>query len=236
MAIDPELIYIEILETVLMATLDPDLWKSALQKLAFLTGHQYAAFLFYDKGNAHLLTDSFLLEEKVFTAYRDVFLAIDPAEKILTALPVGQIYRDREYLGDKFIAGSVYYNEFHHPNDLNNLTSVKLCTINGYATYLSLMTANTAAYPQPAQFELFRRLIPALKTACQLHARFEQLRDTIKYQSAVMDNGIYPVWLVDHGGKFSTPARMPNATCAPTPASPGTAGAIRCALIPTAKN
>ncbi len=57
MASDPELIYIEILETVLMATLDPDLWKSALQKLAFLTGHQYAAFLFYDKGNAHLLTD-----------------------------------------------------------------------------------------------------------------------------------------------------------------------------------
>nr|WP_228255550.1 PAS domain-containing protein [Klebsiella variicola] len=120
----------------------------------------------------------------------------------MTALPVGQIYRDREYLGDKFIAGSVYYNEFHHPNDLNHLTSVKLCTINGYATYLSLMTANTAAYPQPVQFELFRRLIPALKTACQLHARFEQLRDTIKYQSAVMDNGIYPVWLVDHGGKI----------------------------------
>ena len=87
------------------------------------------------------------------------------------------MYRDREYLGDKFIAGSVYYNEFHHPNDLNNLTSVKLCTLNGYATYLSLMTANTAAYPQPAQFELFRRLIPALKTACQLHARFEQLRE-----------------------------------------------------------
>ena len=81
MASDPELIYIEILETVLMATLDPDLWKSALQKLALLTGHQYAAFLFYDKGNAHLLTDSLLLEEKVFTAYRDVFLAIDPAEK-----------------------------------------------------------------------------------------------------------------------------------------------------------
>lgn len=40
MAIDPELIYIEILETVLTATLDPDLWKSALQKLALLTGHQ----------------------------------------------------------------------------------------------------------------------------------------------------------------------------------------------------
>ncbi|VTO24005.1 LuxR family transcriptional regulator [Klebsiella variicola] len=86
------------------------------------------------------------------------------------------------------------------------------------------MTANTAAYPQPVQFELFRRLIPALKTACQLHARFEQLRDTIKYQSAVMDNGIYRYgwWIM--AVKFSTPARMPNATCAPTPASPGIAG------------
>lgn len=37
MASDTDRIYIEILETVLMATLDPDLWKSALQKLAFLT-------------------------------------------------------------------------------------------------------------------------------------------------------------------------------------------------------
>ena len=34
MASDTDRIYIEILETVLMATLDPDLWKSALQKLA----------------------------------------------------------------------------------------------------------------------------------------------------------------------------------------------------------
>jgi hypothetical protein len=88
------------------------------------------------------------------------------------------------------------------------------------------MTANTAAYPQPAQFELFRRLIPALKTACQLHARFEQLRDTIKYQSAVMDNGIYPVWLVDHGGKIlyasrALPARNARLSWY--------SGAIRCA-------
>jgi hypothetical protein len=36
------------------------------------------------------------------------------------------MYRDREFLGDKFIANSIYYNEFHHPNDLNYLTSVKL--------------------------------------------------------------------------------------------------------------
>ncbi|HIF7584729.1 TPA: transcriptional regulator, partial [Klebsiella pneumoniae] len=33
MASDTDRIYIEILETVLMSTLDPDLWKSALQKL-----------------------------------------------------------------------------------------------------------------------------------------------------------------------------------------------------------
>ncbi|MGC5215547.1 transcriptional regulator, partial [Klebsiella pneumoniae] len=38
MARDTDRMYIEILETVLMATLDPELWKSALQKLAFRTG------------------------------------------------------------------------------------------------------------------------------------------------------------------------------------------------------
>ncbi len=64
------------------------------------------------------------------------------------------------------------------------------------------MTANDAVYPQSAQFDLFQRLIPALMTASQLHARFEQLRDTIKYQTAIMDNGIYPVWLVDRSGKI----------------------------------
>lgn len=202
MAIDPEIIYLEILENILMATLDPQFWKPALQKLALLTGHQYAALLYYDKGNAHLMTDSLLFDDKVFTAYRDVFLAIDPAEKILTGLPIGQMYRDRDFLGDKFITNSTYYNEFHHPNDLNYLTSVKLCTINGYSTYLSLMTANDATYPRPEQFDVFRRLIPVLIAASQIHARFEQLRDTIKYQSTVIDNGIYPVWLVDHAGKI----------------------------------
>ncbi len=105
----------------------------------------------------------------------------------LPPFPVCSANRDREYLGDKFIAGRVYYNEFLRPNELNNPTSDKLRTLNGYATYLSLLMANTAAYPQPAQFELFRRVLPALKTACQLHARFEPLRDTIKYQSAVME-------------------------------------------------
>jgi hypothetical protein len=73
MAIDPELLYIEILETILLATLDSQFWKPALQKLSLLTGHQYAALLYYDKGNAHLMTDSLLFDEKVFTAYRDVF-------------------------------------------------------------------------------------------------------------------------------------------------------------------
>ncbi len=74
------------------------------------------------------------------------------------------------------------------------------------------MTANDAVYPQSAQFDLFQRLIPALMTASQLHARFEQLRDTIKYQTAIMDNGIYPVWLVDRSGKFFTPVPMPKVT------------------------
>lgn len=97
------------------------------------------------------------------------------------------------------------------------------------------MTANTAAYPQPAQFELFRRLIPALKTACQLHARFEQLRDTIKYQSAVMDNGIYPVWLVDHGGKILYASAHAERYLRANTRLSWYSGAIRCASIPTAK-
>ncbi|HBR3485241.1 TPA: helix-turn-helix transcriptional regulator [Klebsiella pneumoniae] len=202
MSNDPELIYLDILETILTATLDSQQWKPVLQKLSLLTGHQYATLLFYDKGNAQLISDLFLIDDKVFTDYRDVFLSIDPAEKILTGLPVGQMYRDREFLGDSFISKSTYYNEFHYPNNLNNVTSVKLCTANGSSTYLSLLTANDAVYPQPVQFEMFRRLIPALITASKLQARFEQLRDTIKYQSAVMDNGIYPVWLVDHAGKI----------------------------------
>ena len=144
MVIDPELVYLEILEAILMATLDSQQWKPALQKLSSLTGHQYAALLYYDKGNAQLATDSFHIEDKVITAYQDRFLAIDPAEKILTGLPVGKMYRDREFLGDKFITNSIYYNEFHHPNDLNYLASVKLCAVNGYSTHLSLMTANDA--------------------------------------------------------------------------------------------
>ena len=202
MALKDEKLYSEILELLLSATLESQMWFRVLEKIALLVGHQYAALLFYDKGNAQLLTDALLCEEKVFTAYRDVFLALDPAEKILTSAPVGKLYQDREVLGDKFIASSVYYNEFHRPNDMNYLTSVKLSAINGYACFLSLMTANGALYPQQSHFDLFKRLIPALITASNLHARFESLRENLKYQNALLDNHIYPVWLVNGMGKI----------------------------------
>ncbi|HGO4235261.1 TPA: helix-turn-helix transcriptional regulator [Klebsiella pneumoniae] len=202
MAINEEKLYSEILETILGATLDSQLWGKVVEKISLISGHQYAALLFYDKGNAHLMTDALLCEEMVFTAYRDVFLSIDPAEKILNNLPVGRIYQDREVLGDKFISNSIYYNEFHHPNDMNYLTSVKLSTINGYSSFLSLMTANDALYPQQYQFDIFQRIIPALITASKLHARFEQLRDNLKYQNSILDNNIYPIWLVNRTGKI----------------------------------
>jgi DNA-binding CsgD family transcriptional regulator/PAS domain-containing protein len=201
MALKEEKLYSEILELLLAATLESQMWSGVLEKIAFLAGHQYAALLFYDKGNAQLLTDALLCEEKVFTAYRDVFLALDPAEKILTQAPVGQLYQDREVLGDKFIASSVYYNEFHRPNDMNYLTSVKLSAVNGYACFLSLMTANGVLYPQQSHFDLFKRLIPALIAASHLHARFESLRENLKYQNALLDNHIYPVWLVNDAGR-----------------------------------
>lgn len=202
MAINEEKLYSEILETILGATLDSQLWGAVLEKLSLISGHQYAALLFYNKGSADLMTDTLLCEEKVFTAYRDVFLAIDPAERILNASPVGQIYQDRSVLGDKFISSSVYYNEFHRPNDLNYLTSVKLSTVNGYSSFLSLMTARDAAYPQQEQFNIFQRIVPALIIASSLHAKFEQLRDNLKYQNAILDNHIYPVWLVNPAGKI----------------------------------
>lgn len=197
-----ERLYSEILETLLEVTLQPDMWNKALEKISLITGHQYAALLFYDRGNAQLLTDALLCEEKVFTEYRDVYLTIDPAEKILNNLPVGKIYQDKEVLGDKFISTSVYYNEFHRKHDMNYLTSMKMSTMGGYSAFLSLITANDAPYPQQSHFTIFKRLVPALVAAGKLHAIFEELREQLKYQNALLDNNIYPVWLVNRVGKI----------------------------------
>lgn len=202
MIINSEKLYSEILESILSATLESQIWETVLEKLSLISGNQYAALLFYDKGNARLMTDALLCEEKVFTEYRDVFITIDPAEKILSNLPVGKIYQDRDVLGDKFISSSVYYNEFHRPNDMNYLTSVKLNTVNECSSFLSLITAKDAAYPQQYQFDMFQRIVPVLITASKLHARFEQLRDNLIYQNAILENYIYPVWLVNKTGKI----------------------------------
>jgi hypothetical protein len=98
------------------------------------------------------------------------------------------------------------------------------------------MTANKGAYPQAVQFDLFRRLIPALITASQLHARFEQLRDTINYQSAVMDNGIYPVWLVDRAGKMLYASTQAEHYQRARHRTIWSVGADTLSLIQTAKN
>ncbi|EMO7188639.1 helix-turn-helix transcriptional regulator [Pluralibacter gergoviae] len=192
--------YTELAGQLLEATLDSAKWRSVLETLSHLTGHQYAALLFYDKGNAQLMTDTLLCEEKVFTAYRDIFLAIDPAEKILTAAPVGKIYRDKEVLGERFIARSTYYNEFHLPNDMHYLTSVKLNTGIDGDIYLSLMTAKGAKYPQQTQFDFFNQVVPLLITASKLHGKFTELREHLKYKDTLLNSCIYPLWLVNHLG------------------------------------
>jgi hypothetical protein len=49
MALKDERLYSEILELLLAATIEPQVWSCVLEKIALLVGHQYAALLFTTK-------------------------------------------------------------------------------------------------------------------------------------------------------------------------------------------
>ncbi|GLZ84656.1 hypothetical protein Pres01_07070 [Metapseudomonas resinovorans] len=182
--------------------LDEGAWRSMLEALASATGHQMGALLFLDQRDQRpQVTAINLCDPASVEAYNAYYHQYDPAKDVLVPRPVGSWYHDLEDLGPQRIRRDPYYQEFHIPFGMNNISCIKLHEEAGSGIYLSLLTAVGAALPEMQQRDLLQRLSPHLLRAARMSNRLQELKLDVARRDLLLERHPAPVWLLNGEGR-----------------------------------
>lgn len=182
--------------------LDEGAWRSLLERLANATGHQMGALLFVDQQDQRPhVTAINLCDPASVEAYNAHYHQYDPAKAVLMPRPVGSWYHDLEDLGPQRIRRDLYYQEFHIPYGMNNISCIKLHEQAGSGIYLSLLTAVGAALPDMLHRDLLNRLSPHLLRAARMSNHLQNLKLDVARRDLLLERHPAPVWLLNGEGR-----------------------------------
>ncbi|WP_041770159.1 helix-turn-helix transcriptional regulator [Metapseudomonas resinovorans] len=182
--------------------LDPGAWRPLLDHLAAATGHQMGALLFLDQRDQRpRVTSIHSCDPASVEAYNAYYHQFDPAKEMLVPRAVGSWYHDLEELGSRRIQRDLYYQEFHIPFGMHNISCIKLHETAASGTYLSLLTAVGATLPEMPQRDLLARLSPHLLRAARMSDRLQELELEVAHRDLLLERHPAPVWLLNGEGR-----------------------------------
>lgn len=185
------------------SVLDRRNWRTLLEQLVAASGHQLGALLFLDQQDQRpQVTTINLCPPETVDAYNSYYHQYDPAKDVLVPRPVGSWYHDVEELSLQRIRRDPYYQEFHLPFGMSNISCIKLHEQENAGVYLSLLTAVGATRPEAHHRELLMRLSPHLLRAARMAGKFQQLELQVAHRDLLLERHPAPVWLLDAEGRM----------------------------------
>ncbi|MDH4870319.1 helix-turn-helix transcriptional regulator [Pseudomonas sp. BN515] len=182
--------------------LDGGAWRPMLELLTAATGHQLGAMLFLDQHKKRpQVTSINLCDPACVEVYNAYYHQLDPAKDVLVPRPVGSWYHDLEDLGPQRIHRDPYYQEFHLPFGMSNISCIKLHEQAESGVYLSLLTAVGAALPEMRQRDLLMRLSPHLVRAAKMSNHLQNLELEVAHRDLLLERHPAPLWLLDAEGR-----------------------------------
>lgn len=195
-------LYDDLVNLCYECVLDDGAWRPLLERLAASTGHQMGALLFLDQRERRpQVTSLHLCDPASVEAYNSYYHQYDPAKEVLVPRPVGSWYHDLEDLGPRRIQRDPYYQEFHIPFGMNNISCIKLHEQADSGVYLSLLTAVGARSPEMPQRDLLTRLSSHLLRAAKMSNRLQALELEVARRDLLLDRHPAPVWLLNTEGR-----------------------------------
>ncbi|WP_371365939.1 helix-turn-helix transcriptional regulator [Pseudomonas sp. QL9] len=178
--------------------LDQDAWLPLLRALVDDCGRQMGALLFWDqRENGPRASELNLCDPAVISGYNREFHAIDPSRGFMLNRPVGDWYHDARDYGLAQIARDPYYQEFHRPHGMLNVSCLKLHEQAESGIYLSVLTSLDAPYPGQNEQRLLQRLSPHLLRAARMFEQVNGLRRELATRDLLLDLHPAPLWLLD---------------------------------------
>ncbi|MCY1283812.1 hypothetical protein D9M68_210490 [compost metagenome] len=195
-------LYDDLVNLCYECVLDEGAWRPLLERLVATTGHQMGALLFLDQRELRpQVTSLHLCDPASVEAYNSYYHQYDPAKEVLIPRPVGSWYHDLEDLGPQRIQRDPYYQEFHIPFGMNNISCIKLHEQPDSGVYLSLLTAVGARSPEMRQRDLLTRLSPHLLRAAKMSNRLQALELEVARRDLLLDRHRAAVWLLNTEGR-----------------------------------
>lgn len=183
--------------------LDEAQWPALLERLVAASGRQKGAFLLISRRTENAqVTEINNLDGSLAEDYNAYYHQIDPSYLFMPQRDVGHWYHDFIDYGDRAIARSPYYQEFHRNGNLGNTSCVKLYENDRASAYLSLLTHWDNRLERPPQQKLLQRLTPHLSLAGRIAERLqEQTRDIAK-RDLLLGQHATPLWLLNETGRM----------------------------------
>lgn len=201
--VDEQKCYDDLVGLCYECVLDDSAWQTLLERLIAASGRQQGALLFWDrsKNAPHVSSINNMCDPSAIDGYNNYYCDLDPSLNFFLPRAVGHWYHDIEDFGPERIRRSPYYQEFHIPHGIHNLSCVKLHERADSGIYLSLLTSVGAPCPDVQHHALLQRISPHLLKATQLSDKINSLKLEIATRDLLLDNHPTPLWLLDADGR-----------------------------------
>jgi DNA-binding CsgD family transcriptional regulator/PAS domain-containing protein len=200
---DEQKVYDELVGLSYECVLDESAWLPMLDRLIVASGRQQGLLLFANqrKGGIRASTALHLCDPATIDTYNKHYCQLDPGFNVVLSRAVGHWYHDLSDLGAERIRRDPYYQEFHIPHGMHNLSCLKLDEQDDSGIYLTVLNETGAPPPDARQDALLKRVSPHLLKVAKLSNKINRLELELANRDLILDNQPTPLWLLDADGR-----------------------------------
>jgi DNA-binding CsgD family transcriptional regulator len=200
--LDAQQRYDELVRLCYECVLDESKWPELLGRLVEASERQHGALMMLSKQTETVQISAINTYDSPITeAYNAYYHRLDPGYLFMPQREMGHWYHDFIDYGERAIARSPYYQEFHRAGDLGNISCVKLYENDRAGAYLSLLTSWDKRIGEPHQQQLLQRLTPHLSMAGRIAEQLQNQELDLAKRDLLLGQQATPLWLLDESGQ-----------------------------------
>jgi len=187
-----------LVRSIYEGVLAPSGWHPVLAELRRELGTEQSAYLVHDRGSqTTLIAEVAQFDLDFVRQYETRYVALDPVRPVVDAMAEGDWFIDDRELGAGAKRSSVFYQDFLRPYGLGAIICTPLIndgpTLAGLAFQSHLSDRETGA----AKARRLEPLIPHLRCAARLRARFGELARHADLGQRMLDRFTMPLMMID---------------------------------------
>lgn len=187
-----------LVRSIYEGVLAPSGWHPVLAELRRELGAEQSAYLVHDRNTRRtLIAEVAQLDLDFVRQYETRYVDLDPVRPVVDAMPEGGWFIDERELGASTRRTSEFYQDFLRPYGLGAIICTPLINEGPTLAGLSFQSHLRDREPGDAKLRRLRPLVPHLRCAARLRARFGELARHADLGRRMLDRFSMPLMVID---------------------------------------